>query len=228
MASRSGQRHVCKLLLRSRTVTSTHRGSCRRGRRIRLERTTVLQNFLGAAAHIWNLLWCQAARPGSLFRPAQRAAPNRGREDLGIFHLRDQLRPQKFRGAAQEQQAFTWDQSSGRSDHVSGPYIARDLGKFLCIGQFPAKIKSASEAEYLAQRHALIAQAPGHARLHTITHDLGAPSSANVCGREKKNPPRNWRGLIPSRRPRWLSGEIFVRSGSWFRAQFGWIAVDVR
>src|SRR5438045_2237339 len=63
--------------------------------------TTVLQNFLGAAAHIWDLLWCQAARPGSLFRPAQRAAPNRGREDLGIFHLRDQLRPQKFRGAAQ-------------------------------------------------------------------------------------------------------------------------------
>ena len=41
MASRSGQRHVCKLLLRSRTVTSTHRGSCPRGRRIRLERTTV-------------------------------------------------------------------------------------------------------------------------------------------------------------------------------------------
>src|SRR5207302_8745288 len=77
---------------------------------------------------------------------------------------------------------FTWDQSSGRSDHVSGPYIARDLGKFLCIGQFPAKIKSANEAEYLAQRHALIAQAPGHARLHTITHDLGAPSSANAFG----------------------------------------------
>src|SRR5437667_12613832 len=123
---------------------------------------------------------------------------------------------------------FTWDQSSGRSDHVSGPYIARDLGKFLCIGQFPAKIKSANEAEYLDQRHALLAQAPCHARLHTITHDLGAPSSANVCGREKKKPPRNWRGLIPSRRPRWLSGEIFVRSGSWFRAQFGWIAVDVR
>ncbi len=44
----------------------------------------------------------------------------------------------------------------------------------------------------------------------------------------EKNPPRNWRGLIPGRRPRWLSGEIFVRSGSWFRAQFGWIAVDVR
>src|SRR5207237_7302244 len=57
-----------------------------------------------------------------------------------------------------------------------------DLGKFLCIGQFPAKIKSANEAEYLAQRHALIAQAPGHARLHTITHDLGAPSSANAFG----------------------------------------------
>src|SRR6266571_7098619 len=148
--------------------------------------TTVLQNFLGAATHIWDLLWCQAARPGSLFRPAQRAAPNRGREDLGIFHLRDQLRPQKFRGAAQEQQAFTWDQSSGRSDHVSGPYIARDLGKFLCIGQFPAKIKSANEAEYLAQRPALIAQAPGHARLHTITHDLGAPSSVNVYGRREE------------------------------------------
>src|SRR6266571_7014566 len=190
--------------------------------------TTVLQNFLGAATHIWDLLWCQAARPGSLFRPAQRAAPNRGREDLGIFHLRDQLRPQKFRGAAQEQQAFTWDQSSGRSDHVSGPYIARDLGKFLCIGQFPAKIKSANEAEDLAQRHALIAQAHSHARWHTITHDLGAANSANVCRREKKNPPRtNWHSLVPNRRRRQTRGDIFMGSGAWFYARFAWIAVDV-